>query len=85
MKYINAAEILPGTLVQEIQEHVNGQLLYIPKTGRSKGWGTLSGAHNYYSERNGMIKDAYSRGETIDDLAARFGLARSTIRNIIYQ
>ncbi len=85
MKYINAAEILPENLVLEIQKHVNGQLIYIPKTNESKEWGMLSGARTYYSERNKMIKDAYEKGESMDDLAERYGLARSTIRNIIYQ
>lgn len=85
MKYINAAEILPDKLMQEIQKYVNGQLIYIPKTNGNKEWGTLSGARSYYSERNRMIKDAHHRGESIDDLAARYGLTHSTIRNIIYQ
>ncbi len=85
MKYINAAEILPDKLVQEIQKYINGQLIYIPKTNGNKEWGTLSGARSYYSERNRKIKDAHDRGENIDHLAARYGLARSTIRNIIYQ
>ncbi len=85
MKYINAAEVLPDKLVQEIQAYINGQLIYIPRTDRSREWGALSGARHYYSERNRMIRDAYHRGETIDDLAARYGLAHSTIRNIIYQ
>lgn len=85
MKYINAAEILPDKLVREIQKYANGQLIYIPKTTGNKEWGTLSGALSYYSERNRMIRDAHDRGETIDNLAERYGLAHSTIRNIIYQ
>lgn len=85
MKYINAAEILPEKLVQEIQRYTDGQLMYIPKINGDKEWGTLSGARSYYSERNRTIRDAHDSGESIDDLAGRFGLAHSTIRNIIYQ
>lgn len=85
MKYINAAEILPDKLVREIQKYVNGQLMYIPKADGNREWGTVSGARSYYSERNKMIRDAHGGGESIDDLAARYGLTRSTIRNIIYQ
>ena len=31
MKYINAAEVLPETLLKELQSYVDGELLYIPK------------------------------------------------------
>ena len=36
MKYINAADILPEVLVQEIQKYVNGQIIYIPQKDKKK-------------------------------------------------
>ncbi len=31
MSYVNANEVLPDDLVQEIQKYLDGQLLYIPR------------------------------------------------------
>lgn len=39
MKYINAADVLPGELVAEISKYVNGELLYIPSLKDKQQWG----------------------------------------------
>ena len=40
MSYVNAEDVLPKTLIEEIQKHVDGQLIYIPrKHERSLSWG----------------------------------------------
>ena len=31
MSYVNAEDVLPKTLIEEIQKHVDGQLIYIPR------------------------------------------------------
>ncbi len=38
MKYINAAEILPERLLQELQTYSGGNILYVPKAGIKAGW-----------------------------------------------
>ena len=44
MSYINVDDVLPKTLVREIQKYVDGQLLYIPrKNGSSLSWGEKNG------------------------------------------
>ena len=44
MSYVNAEDVLPKMLVEEIQKYVDGQLLYIPrKNGRSLSWGEKNG------------------------------------------
>ena len=40
MSYVNANEVLPDNLVQEIQKYLDGQLLYIPrKQSNTFSWG----------------------------------------------
>jgi hypothetical protein len=41
-KYVNAKQILPESLIQEIQKYVKGQHIYIPQTDRQE-WGTSTG------------------------------------------
>ncbi len=38
MKYINAGEILPSELLEEIRKFIQGECLYIPKYERFKGF-----------------------------------------------
>ena len=39
MKYINAADVLPKELLDEILNYVDGELLYIPISGNKQKWG----------------------------------------------
>lgn len=84
MKYINAAEILPEQLLQELQTYSRGNLLYIPKAGTKADWGTESGSKSFYQERNRRIKALYRDGNSVDELALQYGLSNSTIKRIIY-
>ena len=36
MKYINAADVLPDELLNEILNYVDGELLYIPSSGKNE-------------------------------------------------
>ncbi|MBP2629312.1 MAG: Mor transcription activator domain protein, partial [Firmicutes bacterium] len=43
MGYKNAICILPDDLIMAIQQHIDGEYLYIPrKEENKKGWGELS-------------------------------------------
>lgn len=84
MKYINAAEILPEKLLKEIQEYIDGGVLYIPKTSAKKEWGSVSGSRQFYQERNEEIHFLYENGYSIETLSKRYGLAHSTLKKIIY-
>ena len=83
MRYINAADVLPEKLVEEISEYVNGELLYIPARESKCAWGDKSGSRQYYEERNRKIRDAYQSGKLIKELALEFQLSYETIRKII--
>lgn len=84
MRYRNAAEILPEELLKEIQTYVEGDFLYIPKTSSRKEWGAGNGSRIFYQERNREMKRLFQSGTPIDALSARYGLADSTIKKIVY-
>ena len=85
MKYKNAAEILPPGLLREVQYHIEGELLYIPRSDSKQEWGAVSGSKKFYSERNGQIRELFHNGKSMEELAGKFGLSSSTIKKIIYQ
>lgn len=84
MKYKNAAEVLPERLLLEIQNYIDGEILYIPKKNAKKQWGTLNGTKHFYIKRNQEIVDLFNEGTTISDLAQQYHLAENTIKKIIY-
>lgn len=83
MKYINAAEVLPKDLLNEILNYVDGELLYIPSSGKKKRWGTNSGSREYYQKRNNEIRNQYKNGMLISDIAKMHCLSYDSIRKII--
>ena len=52
MKYVNANDILPDMLIEELQKYVQAGYIYIPvKNEQHKSWGELS----FYQETCGQI------------------------------
>ena len=86
MKYINASEILPDMLVEELQQYVQAGYIYIPaKDEQHKSWGELSGYRKELNKRNEAIIDKYQNGTSIEELADEYYLSVYAIRKIIYQ
>lgn len=86
MKYINAKMILPDTLVEELQEYIQGGYVYIPAVEEQrKCWGELSGYRKELQQRNSRIREEYQKGASIDALAEECCLSIHTIRKIVYQ
>lgn len=86
MKYINANEILPDILVEELQKYIQAGYIYIPaKITQHKSWGELSGYRKELKKRNKQIIAEYRQGKTIEDLAASYHLSIYAIKKIIYQ
>ena len=84
MKYRNAAERLPAQLLQELQRHAPGELLYVPKTQR-KPWGEDTGAKTLYARRNAEIRGQYYDGQAdIPAFCDAHFLSDETVRKIIY-
>lgn len=84
MKYRNAREILPDRLLKELQQYVSGETIYIPNANGKKQWGEASGARSYYKQRNEQIRERFSRGSSIEELADEYNLSVDSIRKIVY-
>ena len=70
MKYINANEILPVTMVEVLQKYMQAGYIYIPaKTEQHKSWGELSGYRKELEERNKKIISDYKQGISTENLA----------------
>jgi len=86
VQYINAEDILPKTLILEIQQYIGGSMIYIPqKDNDKKSWGASTSSRNAIVERNNEIKKKKSTGATIDELMAEYHLSYDTIKSIIYR
>lgn len=86
MRYVNAQEILPKELLDEIQKYVQGDLIYIPKPENKRvRWGVLSGERLRLQKRNEHIKLLYQEGKSLQNLAEHYHLSIETIKKIVYR
>ena len=83
MKYINAADVLPKELLDEIFNYVDGELLYIPVSGKKQKWGENSGSREYYKKRNDDIVNQYKNGSSITEIAKDYCLSYDSVRKIV--
>lgn len=84
MGYVHALEILPEALIKEIQEYVDGQVIYIPKIKSKRcKWGEKTDTKVYYKERNLEIYNSYKNGTTIIKLSEKYFLTPKSIQRII--
>lgn len=85
MKYINATEVLPENLLNEIQKYIAGEILYIPQPeGLKNAWGSRTGVKQEIINRNKQIKFEKQNGKTIDELILKYNLSYDTIKKIVY-
>lgn len=86
MKYISAKDILPDSLVKELQSYIQGGYIYVPmKEKRPRRWGEASGYRRELEERNQKIRLEYRSGSPSQTLAEKYCLSVHAIRKIIYQ
>ena len=86
MSYVNAEDVLPKILVEEIQKYVDGQLIYIPrKNGNLLSWGEKNGTKEKLAERNQTIVNRYYSGQTITQLSKVYFLSEKRIQGIIHE
>lgn len=84
MKYENAKDILPASLLSEVQKYAEGKAIYIPKRSGAKGWGEASGYRSRIKKRNALICSWYSAGASVFELAEEFFLSPESIKKIVY-
>ena len=86
MSYVNADDVLPKSLLKEIQKYVDGQLLYIPRIDENTfSWGEKSGTKGKLAKRNREIVNRYYSGETITELSNVYYLSPKRIQGIIHE
>nr|WP_261130426.1 CD3324 family protein [Bacillus sp. Marseille-Q3570] len=86
MEYKNGKEVFPPSLLQEVQEHIQGELIYIPKKNNQRaGWGEMNGSRQLLARRNQEIYQFYKDGWSFEELEQKFNLSIESIRKIIYK
>lgn len=84
MDYKNGKEIFPSELLEQLQEYVQGNLVYIPKKEENRtGWGEGNGTRTVIQSRNHEICEAYRRGLKTAELASTFCLSEDSIKKIL--
>lgn len=84
MDYLNGKVIIPPELLEQLQEYVQGNLIYIPKKSEGRaGWGEKNGARTAIMGRNNSIVEAHKNGIGVPELAAMFFLSEDSIRKIL--
>ncbi|WLD94564.1 CD3324 family protein [Alkalihalobacillus sp. AL-G] len=86
MQYKNGKEVFPPSLLKEMQQYIQGELIYIPKDKNQRaGWGEISGSRQLLTRRNEEIFQLYMEGWSFEELEQRYNLSNESIRKIIYK
>lgn len=84
MGYVNASEVLPKELVEQIQKYVDGQILYIPKPKNEwRKWGENTDTKAYIEQRNAELYMEYKGGASVLELSKRYFLDPKSVRRIL--
>lgn len=86
MKYVNAKNVIPEQLLEQIMEYVDGQYLYIPKkNSNDKPWGEKSEYRQEMIKRNENIYEHYLIGMKYSEIASMYCLSEKSVRRIVLQ
>ncbi len=86
MSYVNADDVLPVDLIREIQNYVDGIVLYIPrKSENTVAWSEKNGTKERLAERNKEIVSRFYSGESIAELGKMYFLSEKGIQGIIHE
>lgn len=86
MGYAKAFDILPAEMVWQIQQYIDGGVLYIPrKEACRKAWGAGTCTKRELAQRNARIYSDFKTGVPIVQLAQTYHLAEKSIQRILRQ
>lgn len=86
MDYQNSTKLLPKELIEQIQEYVDGKVIYIPKKQiNKKCWGENTDTKQVLALRNCQICLDNQNGMTIKHLSEKYFLAEKSIQRILRQ
>lgn len=84
MGYKNGKDILPPILLKQLQNYIQGEIIYIPKKEQTRaGWGENNGTRQSIERRNYEIFRLYENGQSVTELIGQFHLSEDSIRKII--
>jgi hypothetical protein len=84
LNYRNGKDFLPELLLQQLQEFVEGELIYIPRRSEQRaGWGAVNGTRYKLEMRNREIHLHYVSGMTVRELAEHYHLSVDSIRKVL--
>jgi Mor family transcriptional regulator len=84
VNYKNGRDVLPPSLLKELQKYIQGDLIYIPKPAEKRAhWGEVSGTRKLLADRNKEICLYYTNGWSVADLERKYHLSGESIRKII--
>lgn len=84
MSYKNGRDVLPPSLLKQLQDYIQGEIIYIPKKEQKRaGWGENNGTRIIIEKRNREIYGLYKSGSTIIELIQMYHLSEDSIRKII--
>ena len=84
MGYKAANDVLPATLLQLVQEYVDGEYLYIPrKEGCQRSWGEATTSRQVIRRRNEEIRRRHQVGVPVRQLADAYYLSPKTVYKIV--
>ena len=86
MGYRRAEDVLPADILEQVQQYVDGDMLYFPRRKRAKAaWGEHTQIKRELAERNRRIYCEYVLGKTVEELAKQYYLAEKSIQRILRQ
>lgn len=84
MSYQSAIELLPKELLEQVQEYVDGRVIYIPKKQENKRqWGENTDTKQFLASRNFQIRLDFQNGMSIKQLAEKYFLSEKSIQRIL--
>lgn len=84
MSYKNWKDFLPASLLKQLQDYIQGEIIYIPKKEQKRaGWGENNGTRLWIQRRNEEIYLHYTNGSTLHELIKTYHLSEDSIRKII--
>lgn len=84
MSYQSAIELLPKELLEQVQEYVDGRVIYIPKKKENKRqWGENTDTKQFLASRNFQIRLDFQNGMSIKQLAEKYFLSEKSIQRIL--
>lgn len=85
MRYKNAKRVLPERLLRELQQYVQGEIIYVPGHDSVRaGWGESNGTRERYRSRNNEIVMLYRDGVSKEAIAERYHLSEYSINKIVH-